>query len=90
MKYSGQAVKLQDCSRKSAGGPSRDDAGVGTDLRAQAKAQSTVKFHTLKYRSLAGIESGKLEQLCINPRTRKTSVMCVADAELAIEIFSAA
>ena len=57
---------------------------------ALAKTQSTVKFHTLKYLSLAGIESSKLEQLCINPRTRKTSVMGPIDAELGIEIFGLA
>ena len=42
---------------------------------------------TLKYRGLAGINASKLEECCINPQTRKTSVMGLKDAEVALEIF---
>lgn len=44
---------------------------------------------TLKYRGLAGINANKLEALCINPQTRKTSIMSMKDAEMALEIFGA-
>ncbi|HOY69677.1 MAG TPA: toprim domain-containing protein [Methylotenera sp.] len=40
-----------------------------------------------KYRGLAGISQTQLAHICIDPNTRKTSVMGVKDAQMAIEIF---
>jgi DNA gyrase subunit B len=59
-------------------------------LCAAAKSHAADGMRSIRYRGLAGIESGKLAQLCIHPQTRKTSVMGLQDAELAIEIFGSA
>lgn len=51
------------------------------------KTQLNQSISTLKYRGLAGINTDQLEALCINPKTRKTSIMGIKDAQMAIEIF---
>ncbi|MBC7755250.1 MAG: hypothetical protein H7Z20_01140 [Bdellovibrio sp.] len=51
------------------------------------KNQLNQSISTLKYRGLAGINASKLDEFCINPHTRKTSVMGLKDAEVALEIF---
>ena len=51
------------------------------------KTQLNQSFESLKYRGLAGIEATKLEALCINVQTRKTSVLGLKDAQMALEIF---
>lgn len=51
------------------------------------KALPNQQFESVKYRGLAGIDANKLEQFCINPQTRKTSLMGIKDAEMALEIF---
>ncbi len=45
------------------------------------------KIITQKYRGLAGISQSQLAHICIDPSTRKSSVMGVKDAQMAIEIF---
>ncbi|MEQ1486912.1 MAG: hypothetical protein ABL920_00350, partial [Methylotenera sp.] len=45
------------------------------------------KIITQKYRGLAGIGAEQLERICINPQTRKTSMMGLKDAQMVIEIF---
>jgi DNA gyrase subunit B len=54
------------------------------------KAQLNQSLESIKYRGLAGIEANKLEALCINTQTRKTSVMATKDAQMALEIFGGA
>jgi DNA gyrase subunit B len=51
------------------------------------KSELNQSINTLKYRGLAGIDADKLAELCINPQTRKTSVMGIKDAQMAQEIF---
>jgi DNA gyrase subunit B len=51
------------------------------------KVELNQSHETLKYRGLAGIEASKLAELCIDPKTRKTSVMGMKDAAMALEIF---
>ena len=55
-------------------------------LCAAQKIQA-LAFESVKYRGLAGITATTLERLCINPASRKTSVMGMPDAALALEIF---
>jgi DNA gyrase/topoisomerase IV subunit B len=45
------------------------------------------KIITQKYRGLAGIGAEQLERICINAKTRKTSVMGLKDAQMVIEFF---
>jgi DNA gyrase subunit B len=54
------------------------------------KIQLNQSLESLRYRGLAGIEANKLEEFCINPQTRKTSVMGIKDAQMALEIFGGA
>ena len=51
------------------------------------KSELNQSVTTIKYRGLAGINSNKLEEICINPQTRKTSIMGMKDAEMALKIF---
>jgi DNA gyrase/topoisomerase IV subunit B len=44
----------------------------------------------LKYRGLAGIDAHHLESACIDPHTRRVSVMQVRDAEMAMAVFGGA
>lgn len=51
------------------------------------KTDKNQTINTLKYRGLAGIQSNQLAQTCINPATRKASIMGIKDAEMALAIF---
>jgi DNA gyrase subunit B len=57
---------------------------------APLKAKASHKIITQKYRGLAGIGPEQLERICINPQTRKTSVMGLKDAQMVIEVFGGA
>lgn len=54
---------------------------------APQKDKASHKIITQKYRGLAGIGAEQLERICINPQTRKTSVMGLKDAQMVIEVF---
>jgi DNA gyrase subunit B len=56
-------------------------------LICEQKMQLNQSLESIKYGGLAGIAANKLEELCINPQTRKTSVMGIKDAQMALEIF---
>ena len=56
-------------------------------LYAQSKSAENKARVTQKYRGLAGISQTQLAHICIDPSTRKTSVMGVKDAQMALEIF---
>jgi DNA gyrase subunit B len=62
------------------------DAQFMALINANKNAQNQ-PLESLKYRGLAGIAANTLAQLCINPQTRKTSVMGMQDAAMALEIF---
>ena len=62
------------------------DAQFMALINAQ-KTQLNQSLESLKYRGLAGIEATKLEALCMNAQTRKTSVLSIKDAQIALEIF---
>jgi DNA gyrase subunit B len=64
-----------------------DYAYTDAQYMALIKAQKTQSINTVKYRGLAGIDVNILEALCIQPQTRKTSIMGKKDAEMALEIF---
>jgi DNA gyrase subunit B len=51
------------------------------------KNQSNQPLESLKYRGLAGISANKLAEFCIDTQTRKTSVMGMQDAAMALEFF---
>jgi DNA gyrase subunit B len=55
-------------------------------LCATEKKQNNA-MQSIKYRGLAGIAPNTLEQLCINPESRKTSIMGMQDAAMALEVF---
>ena len=46
------------------------------------------QLHSVKYRGLAGMPPDVLARVCIEPETRKTSVMYEKDAEMTIEVFA--
>ena len=54
---------------------------------AQLKNAHQHKIITQKYRGLAGIGPQQLERICIHPQTRKTNVMRLKDAQMAMEVF---
>jgi DNA gyrase subunit B/topoisomerase-4 subunit B len=43
---------------------------------------------TLRYRGLAGLDPAMLAASCLDPATRRTAVMTVRDAEMAIALFN--
>ena len=51
----------------------------------KGKINQSISIH--KYRGLAGINASKLQALCINPQTRKTHLMALKDAQIALQIF---
>lgn len=55
-------------------------------LCTQSKKSET-EIITQKYRGLAGIVQTQLAHICINPSSRKTNVMGIKDAQMALEIF---
>lgn len=57
-------------------------------LCKQQKTATNQKLITAKYRGLAGISGEKLIVSCIDPLTRKCSVMDLSDAEMAINVFN--
>jgi DNA gyrase subunit B len=67
------------------------DAQFMTMLNGQKNqaidANANQAIESIKYRGLAGIQANKLAELCINPATRKTSIMGMRDAAMALEIF---
>ena len=62
------------------------DAQFMALLKAES-LQANQSPQSLKYRGLAGIAANTLAALCIDPQTRKTSVMGMQDAAMALEIF---
>ena len=56
-------------------------------LCVQNNTRENTAVVTTKYRGLAGISQTQLAHICIDPSTRKTIVMDVKDAQMAIEIF---
>jgi DNA gyrase subunit B len=62
-------------------------AYTDAQFMALIDAQKNQALESVKYRGLAGIDANKLEQFCINPQTRKTSIMGIKDAQMALEIF---
>ena len=62
------------------------DAQFMALLKAES-LQANQSPQSLKYRGLAGIAANTLAKLCIDPQTRKTSVMGMQDAVMALEIF---
>ena len=64
-------------------------AQTDAQFLALCAAQKTQQqpLESLKYRGLAGIAANTLQQLCVDPASRKTSVMSMQDAAMALEIF---
>jgi DNA gyrase/topoisomerase IV subunit B len=58
------------------------------NLCAEFKRAGHPPIVTQKYRGLAGISQTQLAHSCIDPQTRKTSVMGVKDAQMAMAIFA--
>ena len=56
-------------------------------LISTQKTQLNQSLESLKYRGLAGIGESQLEALCVNTQTRKTSILSIKDAQIALEIF---
>ncbi|MGB4811880.1 MAG: toprim domain-containing protein [Methylophilaceae bacterium] len=56
-------------------------------LCAQYNSVENSHIITQKYRGLAGINPTLLAYTCVDPSTRKTSVMGVKDAKVALEVF---
>jgi DNA gyrase/topoisomerase IV subunit B len=44
----------------------------------------------LRYRALGTITPAILERVCVNPATRRSRVLSVADAEMAVKVFAGA
>ncbi len=55
-----------------------------------ARQASASPFNAQRYRGLAGIAPSTLAHFCINPLTRRASVMAVADAQMARAVFAGA
>ena len=56
-------------------------------LKIAYKSELNQSISVYKYRCLAGINVSKLAEMCINPQTRKTTVMGVKDAQMALKVF---
>jgi DNA gyrase subunit B len=56
-------------------------------LCAAGQANNPASFNAQRYRGLAGIAPSKLAHFCINPKTRRSTVMRAEDALMAIEVF---
>jgi DNA gyrase subunit B len=58
----------------------------GQDMAAKLRAGGKA-FTTQRPRGLAGIDAALLQQTCIAPSTRRSRVLGVADAQMAISVF---
>jgi DNA gyrase/topoisomerase IV subunit B len=56
-------------------------------LCAAGRALNPAHFNAQRYRGLAGIAPSTLAHFCINPDTRRSTVMRPEDALMALEVF---
>ncbi len=52
-----------------------------------ARKNNPTSFNAQRYRGLAGISPSQLAHFCINPDTRRSTVMRLEDAQMAIDVF---
>jgi DNA gyrase/topoisomerase IV subunit B len=52
------------------------------------RKNNPTSFNAMRYRGLAGIDASKLSYFCVNPNTRRSTVMRLEDAQMAIDVFS--
>jgi DNA gyrase/topoisomerase IV subunit B len=59
-------------------------------LCAAGRAAKPSHFNAQRYRGLAGISPSQLAHFCVNPNTRRSTVMRIEDAQMAIAVLGGA
>jgi DNA gyrase subunit B/topoisomerase-4 subunit B len=57
-------------------------------VSAELRAGGSTAFTALRYRGLGSLELEALDTLCVRPQTRRSRTLTVADAEVAMQVFS--
>lgn len=65
-----------------------DDEEFVTNQVGQLKAEGKANVMKKRFRGLGSMGADVLKRYCINPKTRKSQTLAVADADAAIAVFS--